>query len=260
MGERVREFFINNLYFFMQDTGIVQSLSKLLFSSETLASGAKINFHQEFRIVPFDPWLHFGVEHQLCSFIFTYDFNLLETSQIILQLKFRYEDPILQVQDLLIKTHFVNSGDMNNENRHWIFISKSIAQAYGLSLGTRVQIETIKNDMTFKGKTQISVSPLKGKICQPCCLMENTLFKVFDDQEINVTEGNFHGSLECTPDHAGSRFNNLQKSTIPYSLVEELQIEFRKSRNAGNLISKSKFSLQQKFYIYHNSVSNAVST
>ena len=72
--------------------------------------------------MPFDPWLHFGVEHQLCSFILTYDFNLLETSEIILQLKFRYEDPI--PQDLLIKTHFVNTGNMNNENKNWIFISK----------------------------------------------------------------------------------------------------------------------------------------
>lgn len=223
----------------------MQSLSKLLFSSETLASGAKINFHQEFRIVPFDPWLHFGVEHQLCSFILTYDFNLLETSEIILQLKFRYEDPI--PQDLLIKTHFVNTGNMNNENKNWIFISKSIAQAYGLSLGTRVQIETIKNDMTFKGKTRISASPLKGKICQPCCLMQNTLFKIFDDQEINVTEDNFHGSLECIPGHNDSRFNKLQKSTIPYNLVEELQIEFRKSRNAGNSILSQNFHSSKNF-------------
>ena len=48
------------------------------------ASEGRVDFHQDFRVVLFDPWLNFGPEHQLCSFILTNDLQKLQGRYIYL--------------------------------------------------------------------------------------------------------------------------------------------------------------------------------
>ena len=76
----------------------------------------------------------------------------------------------------------------------------SSTKAYGLTLGTQVEIQTLISDPRLlrekcKGRMHLD-QPLKGRICQPNCLMDKALIKVFN-QDLKISGGHFYGLVNC---------------------------------------------------------------